>query len=76
VVCVGLGLGVGVDDGEVSVGVGLGAGADEDDLVDDGCGLGALLDELCVLDGVLPLVVPLLGLEPGADGDWLAFLPA
>jgi hypothetical protein len=69
VVCEGLGVGFGVDDGDVSVGVGLGAGADDDDVV--GRGLGALLDELCVVDGV-PLVAPLAGLVPGAEGDWLA----
>lgn len=62
VVCDGLGLGFGVDDGEESVGVGVGAGADDGDLVGVGCGLGPLLDELCVVDGVVP-VVPLL--EPG-----------
>ena len=69
-VCEGLGVGVGVDGGDVSVGVGLGAGADDDLVV--GCGPGALLDELCVVDGVLLLGAPLLGLVPGAEGDWLA----
>jgi len=69
VVCEGDGLGFGVEGGDVSVVDGLGAGAD-DDLLGVGCGPGAL-DELCVVDGVL-LVVPPLGLVPGADGDWLA----
>jgi len=73
VVCEGVGLGVGVDGGDdsVGVGVGLGAGADDDDLLDDGCGLGALLDELLwLVDGVLLPVVPLLGLAPGVVDDW------
>ena len=73
-VCDGLGVGFGVDGGEDSVGLGLGAGADEDDLPGVGDGAGALLDVLCVLDGVLLLLVPLLGvvLVPDAGADWLA----
>jgi len=71
VVCEGVGLGFGVEGGDDSVVVGLGAGADDDLWVGDGAG--ALLDELCVADGVL-LVGPLPGVVPVPEAAdvWLA----